>query len=165
MIVRRLREVTGLDLIARKNLFDAAQNIDDLGAVAAALGMLAEVLIKLAQDLRLLASGPDGGFGEITLPVVQEGSSFFPGKINPVVPETMLQGCFQVLGYERAARLALERGELNLNVFEGVAAINLLDAIAILTRAVALFTSRCITGIRANEDRCGELAAGSRFKS
>lgn len=165
VIVRCLREVTGLDLIARKNLFDAAQNIDDLGAVAAELGMLAEVLIKLAQDLRLLASGPDGGFGEITLPAVQEGSSFFPGKINPAVPETMLQCCFQVLGYERAARLALERGELNLNVFEGAAAINLLDAIAILARAVALFTSRCVSGIRANEDRCGELAAGSRFKA
>jgi len=163
-IVRRLREVTGLDLVARGNLFDAAQNIDDLGAVAAALGMLAEVLIKLAQDLRLLASGPEGGFGEITLPAVQEGSSFFPGKINPVVPETMLQCCFQVLGHERAARLALERGELNLNVFEGAAAINLLDAIAILSRATALFTSRCIIGIRANEERCRELAARSRFK-
>ena len=164
VIVRRLREVTGLDLIVRGNLFDAAQNIDDLGAVAAALGMLAEVLMKLAQDLRLLASGPEGGFGEITLPAVQEGSSFFPGKINPVVPETMLQCCFQVLGYERAARLALERGELNLNVFDGSAAINLLDAIAILSRAIALFSSRCIIGIRANEERCRELAARSRFK-
>jgi aspartate ammonia-lyase len=165
VIVRRLRQVTGLDLIARKNLFDAAQNIDDLGAVAAALGTLAEVMLKLAQDLRLLASGPEGGFGEITLPEVQEGSSFFPGKINPVVPETMLQCCFQVLGHERAARLALERGELNLNVFEGAAAINLLEAVAILSRGVALFTSRCITGIGANEARCRELAARSRFKA
>lgn len=165
VIVRRLREVTGLDLVWRGNLYDAAQNIDDLGAVAAALGMLAEVLIKLAQDLRLLASGPEGGFGEITLPPVQEGSSFFPGKINPVVPETMLQCCFQVLGHERAARLALERGELNLNVFDGAAAVNLLDAIAILSRAVALFTSRCVVGIRANEDRCRNLAARSRFRA
>ncbi|MGH7778980.1 MAG: lyase family protein [Candidatus Binataceae bacterium] len=164
-ILRRLREVTGLDLIARKNLYDAAQNIDDLGAVAATLGMLAEVLIKIAQDLRLLSSGPDGGFGEISLPAVQEGSSFFPGKINPVVPETLLQCCFQVLGHERAARLALERGELNLNVFEGAAAINLLDAIAILSRAVTLFTSRCVVGIAANQDRCRALAAQSRFKA
>lgn len=162
-IVRRLREVTGLELVARKNLYDAAQNIDDLGAVAAALAMLAEVLIKIAQDLRLLSSGPGGGFGEISLPAVQEGSSFFPGKINPVIPETMLQCCFQVLGHERAARLALERGELNLNVFEGAAATNLLDAIAILTRALRLFTSRCVVGITANEDRCRELAAQSRF--
>ncbi len=161
--MRRLREVTGLELVARKNLYDAAQNIDDLGAVAAALAMLAEVLIKIAQDLRLLSSGPGGGFGEISLPAVQEGSSFFPGKINPVIPETMLQCCFQVLGHERAARLALERGELNLNVFEGAAATNLLDAIAILTRALRLFTSRCVVGITANEDRCRELAAQSRF--
>ncbi len=165
VIVRRLCQVTGLDLVARKNLYDAAQNIDDLGAVAAALGMLAEMLIKLAQDLRLLASGPEGGFGEITLPPVQEGSSFFPGKINPVVPETMLQCCFQVLGHERAARLALERGELNLNVFDGAAAVNLLDAIAILSRAIALFTSRCVAGLRANEDRCRGLAARSRFNA
>jgi aspartate ammonia-lyase len=162
-ILDHLRKVTGLELIARKNLYDAAQNIDDLGAVAAALGMLAEVLIKLAQDLRLLASGPEGGFGEITLPAVQEGSSFFPGKINPVIAETMLQCCFQVLGHERAARLALERGELNLNVFEGAAAINLLDAITILTRALRLFTARCVIGIKANEERCRALAAQSRF--
>ncbi len=158
-ILRRLREATGLDLAARANLFDAAQNCDDLGAVAAELGMLAEAMIKIAQDLRLLSSGPKAGFGEIILPAVQEGSSFFPGKINPVVPESLIQCCFQVLGHERAARLALERGELNLNVFEGAAAINILDACAILERATRLFTTRCVDGIRANEPRCAALAA------
>lgn len=149
----------------RENLFDAAQNCDDLGAVAAQLGLLAEVLIKFAQDLRLLASGPEGGFGEIVLPAVVEGSSFYPGKINPVVPETLMQCCFQVLGCERAARLALERGELNLNVFEGAAAVNLVDAIQMLTRGLAAFTSSCLAKITVNEARCRELAALGRKRT
>jgi aspartate ammonia-lyase len=162
-IVKHLNEDARLKLTLRRNLYDAAQNIDDLAAVSAQLGLLAEVLIKVAQDLRLLASGPQGGFGEIILPAVHEGSSIFPGKINPAIPETMLQCCFQVLGYERAARLALERGELNLNVFEGAAAINVFDAIAILQRALVLFGRRCVSGIVANRKRCRELASRARY--
>jgi aspartate ammonia-lyase len=162
-IVKRLNELSGQKFSLRANLYDAAQNIDDLGAVSAQLAMLAEVLIKMAQDLRILASGPEGGFGEIILPTVQEGSSIFPGKINPVIPETMIQCCFQVLGCERTTRLALERGELNLNVFEGAAAVNLFDAIEMMGRAVALFTERCVIGIVANRKRCRELAARARY--
>ncbi len=159
-VVKHLRAISGRGRLAlRANLYDAAQNIDDLAAMAAALAMLAEVMIKIAQDLRLLSSGPAGGFGEIALPAVQEGSSFFAGKVNPVVPETMIQCCFQVLGCERAARLALERGELDLNVFEGAAAVNLFDALAMLRRATALLTDGCIAGIAANRERCAELAA------
>ncbi|HUA34990.1 MAG TPA: lyase family protein [Candidatus Binataceae bacterium] len=165
VIVKRLCEVTGLRLARKANLFDAAQNIDELGALAAALGLLAEVLLKVAQDLRLLSSGPEGGFGEIRLPAVQEGSSFFAGKINPVIPETLMQCCFQVLACERAARLALQHGELNLNVFEGVAAANILDAIAMLERSLATFTEKCVRGIEANEARCRDLAKRSRFRS
>ena len=163
MIVKRLNEVSGHKFTLRRNLYDAAQNIDDLAAVSAQLAMLAEVLIKIAQDLRLLASGPKGGLGEIILPAVQEGSSFFPGKINPVVPETMLQSCFQVLGCDRATRLALERGELNLNVFEGAAAANLFDAIDMMQRSLALFVERCVSGIAANRKRCRELASRARY--
>jgi aspartate ammonia-lyase len=161
--VKRLNEVTEQKFTLRPNLYDAAQNIDDLAAVSAQLAMLAEVLIKIAQDLRLLASGPNGGFGEIILPAVQEGSSIFPGKINPVIPETMIQCCFQVLGCERAARLALERGELNLNVFESAAAVNVFDAIEMMERSVALFSERCVSGITANKKRCKELAACARY--
>jgi aspartate ammonia-lyase len=162
-IVKRLNEIAGQKFTLRPNLYDAAQNIDDLAAVSAQLAMLAEVLIKVAQDLRLLSSGPEGGFGEIILPAVQEGSSIFPGKINPVIPETMLQCCFQVLGCERATRLALERGELNLNVFEGAAAANVFDAIAMMERAVALFVERCVGGIAANKERCRQLATRARY--
>jgi aspartate ammonia-lyase len=163
-VLKHLREATGLRLALRPNLYDAAQNIDDLGGVAATLGLLAEVLIKVAQDLRLLSSGPEGGFGEIRLPAVQQGSSFFAGKINPVVPETLIQCCFMILGCERVARLALERGELNLNVFEGAAAIPILDALTMLTRAVTSFTNFCVAGIAANEERCRDLAARSRYR-
>jgi aspartate ammonia-lyase len=162
-IVKRLNEVAEQNFTLRPNLYDAAQNIDDLAVVSAQLAMLAEVLIKIAQDLRILASGPNGGFGEIILPAVQEGSSIFPGKINPVIPETMIQCCFQVLGCERAARLALERGELNLNVFEGAAAANVFDAIEMMERSVALFSDRCVRGITANKKRCKELAACARY--
>ena len=160
-VVRYLRDFTGIALRSRANLYDAAQNIDDLGEVAAKLGLLVEVLIKIASDLRLLSSGPEGGFGELNLPAVQEGSSFFPGKINPAVPETMLQCCFQVLGSERTVRLALERGELNLNVFSGAAVVNLFDMITMLKRSVTLFTDNCLTGLTANEERCHTLATPS----
>ena len=162
-ILKRLNEVAGEKFVLRSNLYDAAQNIDDLGAVAAQLGLLAEVLIKVAQDLRLLASGPEGGFNEIALPTVQEGSSFYPGKINPAIPETVIQCCFQVLGCERVARLALERGELNLNVFEGAAAANLFDAMEMMRRCVEIFGERCIAGITANKRRCARFAARARY--
>jgi aspartate ammonia-lyase len=162
-IVKRLNEVAGQKFTLRPNLYDAAQNLDDLAAVSAQLAMLAEVLIKIAQDLRLLASGPNGGFGEIILPAVQEGSSIFLGKINPVIPETMIQCCFQVLGCERVARLALERGELNLNVFESAAAVSVFDAIEMMERSVALFSDRCVSGIAANKKRCKELAGCARY--
>jgi aspartate ammonia-lyase len=162
-IVKRLNEIADHKFTLRPNLYDAAQNIDDLAAVSAQLALLAEVLIKVAHDLRLLSSGPEGGFGEIMLPAVQEGSSIFPGKINPVIPETMLQCCFQVLGCERATRLALEGGELNLNVFEGAAAANVFDAIEMMKRAVTLFVERCVGGIAANKQRCRELASRARY--
>jgi aspartate ammonia-lyase len=162
-VIGHLNQTAGLRLNLRRNLYDAAQHIDDLAAVSAQLGLLAEVLIKVAQDLRLLASGPEGGFGEIILPAVQEGSSIYPGKINPAIPETVIQCCFQALGCERAARLALERGEPNLNVFEGAAAANVFDAMGMMEQAIALFAGRCITGIRANRKRCSELAAKARY--
>jgi aspartate ammonia-lyase len=111
----------------------------------------------------MLASGPEGGFGEIILPAVQEGSSFLPGKINPVIPETMLQCCFQVLGCERATRLAFERGELNLNVFEGAAAANIFNAIEMMQRSITLLVERCVRGIAANRKRCRELASRARY--
>jgi aspartate ammonia-lyase len=158
VVVEKLREVSNLPLRHRENLFDAAQHIDDLAAVSKELHLLASGLIKLAKDLRLRSSGPEGGFGEIVLPAVQAGSSFFPGKINPIVPETLIQCCFQVLGCDRAVQAALEHGELDLNVFEGIACINILDAMKMLEHALTHFIEQCLSGVEANEQRCEQLA-------
>jgi aspartate ammonia-lyase len=153
-----LCDVSGIELSHRENLFDAAQNIDDLARVSSELRILASCLLKLAKDLRLLSSGPEAGFAEIQLPAVQAGSSFFPGKVNPVIPETLIQCCFQVMGCDSVVQLTLEHGELNLNVFEGAAGANILDAMAMLEKALSTFTENCIKGIEVNEERCEELA-------
>jgi len=152
-----LREVTGYPLRHRENLYDAAQHPDDLAEVSAGLGLLGAMLIKMADDLRLLSSGPEAGFGELRLPAVQAGSSFFPGKVNPVVPETLIQCCFQVIGLDRSVRAALEHGELHLNIWDGAAGVNLMDAMRILGKAVRLFTDKCVAGVEVT-DRCRELS-------
>jgi aspartate ammonia-lyase len=158
IIVEKLREVSNLPLFHRENLYDAAQNIDDLGVVSRELSLLASCLIKIAKDLRLRSSGPEAGFSELVLPAVQAGSSFFPGKVNPTIPETLIQCCFQVLGCDRTVQAALEHAELDLNVFEGIAGINILDALGMLHEAVSHFTDKCLSGIKANLPRCQELA-------
>jgi aspartate ammonia-lyase len=157
-VIPLLNEVTGMSFVPRAELPDALQNGDDLRAVSAQLAMLAEALIKIAQDLRLLGSGPHGGFGEIILPYVQQGSSFFSDKRNPVVPETVLNCAFQVLGCERAVQAALQQAELQLNVFDTFVAVNVLDAIDMLTNAVDRFETHCLRGLEVDAARCRELA-------
>ncbi len=157
-VLDALRETTGLPLRHRNDLYDAAQNIDDLAALSAELALLAGLLIKQAKDLRLLSSGPEAGFGELRLPAVQAGSSFFPGKINPVVPETLVQCGLQIIGLDRSVQGALEHGELNLNVWEGFAGFNLLDMLGMLERAIGRFADLCVSGIQADEARCRELS-------
>ena len=136
-ILAQLRQVTGR-LTMRPSLVDAAQNADDLGAFMASLGLLATSLIKIAKDLRLLSSGPSGGFAEVLLAPVMEGSSFYPGKVNPVMEETLMQAAFEVLGMERTTMAALEHGELHLNVFEGVAAVKIIQATQMLASVIAV---------------------------
>lgn len=153
-VVRFLCQSTGRELRQRANLYDASQNIDDLASVSAQLRLMADGLLKIAGDVRLLASGPNCGFGELILPAVQEGSSFFSGKVNPVIPETVMQVCIQVSGFDRAVSGAMEHGELNLNVFEGVALKNLLDALRILKNAIVLFTENCVDGMNVDIERC-----------
>jgi aspartate ammonia-lyase len=157
-IIGALQETTGLPLRHRDNLYDASMNMDDIAAVSSELQLLSGMLIKLAKDLRLLSSGPEAGFAELKLPAVQAGSSFFPGKVNPVVPETLIQCCFQVIGLDRSVQASLEHGELNLNVWEGLAGFNVLDSLRMLRRAAALFTDKCVSGIEANMERCEELS-------
>ncbi len=158
-VVAILAELEGRALTSRADPCDALQNGDDLAAVSRAAVAVANALLKIGQDLRLLFSGPEGGFAELELPHVQAGSSFFAGKSNPVVPETAIACALQVFGLDRVVQAAVERAELHLHVFDGLAAANLFDALELEANAVALLDERCLRGLRANEARCRALAA------
>jgi aspartate ammonia-lyase len=133
-----------------ENLFHAAQSPEDLIAVSADLDLLARGLIKIAADFRLLSSGPEAGLEEIVLPAVQPGSSMMPGKINPVIPEFLVQLCFQTIGKHSACAMAMNHGELDLNVWESIVVFNILDAMSLLTNAVTVFTEKCVDGLKVN---------------
>jgi aspartate ammonia-lyase len=147
-VIEALREVTGFEgLRVNENLFDGAQNLDDLAAVSAALDLAARSVAKVAQDLRLLSSGPEGGLGEVVLPAVQPGSSIMPGKINPVIPEHAMHLCFRVMGLDAAARQAVNHGELDLNIWESLVAIHVLESMALLESAARVLGKRCVDGM------------------
>ena len=156
-IIPVLNEITGLDLRRAVDLVDATQNTDDYLALSSALRGCAVVLAKLANDLRLLSSGPKGGLGEITLPARQNGSSIMPGKINPVIPEVVNQIAFAVIGHDVTAALVAEAGQLELNAFEPVLFDQLLSDIVSLTHGIRTLDINCIRGISANSERCREL--------
>ena len=125
------------------------------------LRRLAVKLSKIANDLRLLSSGPRGGFNDINLPAMQPGSSIMPGKVNPVIPEAVNQTAFQVIGNDLAITMAAEAGQLQLNAFEPVIISNLLNSLRMLTNACNMLTERCIKGITANEKHCENLVHSS----
>ena len=153
-IVAELAEVTG-DVKFRRaeNLFDAAQNPDDIAAVASQLDGLARGLIKIGQDFRWMGSGPEAGLQEVELPPMQPGSTCMPGKVNPVIPEFLIQAGFQVIGCNAASQAALEHGELDINIWESTFVFNILEAMEMLTTAVTQFEERCIRGFVVNEER------------
>jgi aspartate ammonia-lyase len=147
-IVAALRRASGdEDYIRAANLYDAAQSMDDLVAVSGGLDILARTLIKICKDLRLLASGPEGGFGELRLPAAQPGSSIMPGKVNPVIPEFVILAGLQVKGNHAACAGALDHGELDLNVWESAVVFNILDSFERLTAAIQTLIERCIQGL------------------
>ena len=125
------------------------------------LGGIAQSCSKFSNDLRILASGPKAGFGEITLPAMQNGSSIMPGKVNPVIPEVVSQVAFHIIGHDTTITMAAEAGQMELNAFEPVVFYNLFDSITTLTHAVDTLTANCILGITANEKRCRELLDAS----
>ncbi|SES65576.1 aspartate ammonia-lyase [Anaerobranca gottschalkii] len=161
LVVEKLKENTGFDLVGAENLVDATQNTDAYVNVSSALKICAVNLSKIANDLRLLASGPKCGFNEINLPPVQPGSSIMPGKVNPVMAEVVNQVAFQIIGNDHTITLASEAGQLELNVMEPVLTFNLLQSLEILRNVVIVFTEKCIKGITANIDRCQELVQKS----
>ncbi len=156
-----LREISGFDLVIAEDLVDATQNADVYVEVSSAIKAWAVVLSKICNDLRLMASGPRCGLGEINLPEVQPGSSIMPGKVNPVIPEAVNQVAFQVMGNDVTISIAAEAGQLELNVMEPVIAFNLMQSFEIMTNAQNILREKCIVGITANEERCREFVEKS----
>ncbi|MGI6368070.1 MAG: aspartate ammonia-lyase [Anaerolineae bacterium] len=160
-MVDRLTALTGITFRSAGNLFETMQSSADFCDLSGALRTLATTLIRIANDLRLLSSGPTTGLYEITLPAVQPGSSIMPGKVNPVLPEMLNMVCFHVIGNDAAIVMAAQAGQLELNVMTPIIAYNLLQSIEILDHGVAAFTERCVRGIQANTARCEELGEKS----
>lgn len=156
-----LAEVAGRNLRQPEDLVDATQSCDPYVAVSGQVKALAVSLCKIANDLRLMASGPRTGLKEINLPEMQPGSSIMPGKVNPVMAEVLNQTCFYVMGADLTVTMAAEAGQLELNVMEPVLAHSLLSALDALAGAVSLFTERLVRGITANRDRCEAMVASS----
>jgi aspartate ammonia-lyase len=159
--VAELSSISGIALVQSENLLEASW---DTGAYVLFSGVLKRVAVKLskiANDLRLLSSGPRAGLGEIRLPPMQAGSSIMPGKVNPVIPEAVNQICFQVIGNDLAVTMAAEAGQLQLNAFEPVIVYNILNSMRLLARAMETLATRCIAGITADEARCRAGAEAS----
>lgn len=153
-VVDRLRENTGIGLARAENLIDNTQNTDVFVEVSGILKAHATNLLKVCNDIRLLSSGPDAGFGEINLPEMQAGSSIMPGKINPVIPEAVAQSAILVMGNDQNITYACSSGNLELNQFMPLIANSLLENIAILQKACTILNEKCITGITVNEETC-----------
>jgi aspartate ammonia-lyase len=160
-VVEHLADISGLSLVGAEHLVDATQNTDVYTEVSAALKVCMMNMSKIANDLRLMASGPRTGLGEITLPSRQPGSSIMPGKVNPVMAEVINQVAFQVIGNDHTICLASEAGQLELNVMEPVLVFNLLQSISIMNNAFRAFTDYCLKGIEANEERMKEYVEKS----
>jgi len=149
-----LRSITGLGLARAENLVEATQNTDVFVEVSGILKALASNLLKIATDLRLLSSGPDGGLGEIRLPARQAGSSVMPGKVNPVIPEAVSQAAIAVMANDQAIAQACSMGNLELNAFLPLIADALLGSLSLLAHACDIFRRLCVDGIEADEARC-----------
>ncbi|HWI65146.1 MAG TPA: lyase family protein, partial [Symbiobacteriaceae bacterium] len=151
-----LRRITNLGLARAENLIEATSNNDVLVEVSGLMKACAANLAKLAADLRLLASGPRGGLGELKLPARQAGSSIMPGKVNPVMTEMVTQVAYQVMASDLAITLGAQGGQLQLNAFLPLMGDHLLRAMESLTQACRLLREHCIDGIVADEEQCRE---------
>ena len=155
--IAKLAKTTGMALREAENHFEAQAAKDAMIEASGALRTVATSLWKIAQDIRWLASGPRCGIGEITLPSTQPGSSIMPGKVNPVMSESLLQVCAQVYGNDLTVTFAAQGSTFELNVMMPVMANAFLQSTALLGSAVNAFSERCVEGIEANEERCRDL--------
>ncbi|MCH4208072.1 MAG: aspartate ammonia-lyase [Solobacterium sp.] len=160
-VVSNINFVTGLNMEQAEDLIDATQNLDGYVMVSGITKSCAVNLSKMANDLRLMSSGPRCGLGEINLPAKQNGSSIMPGKVNPVIPEVVNQVAFNIYGNDVTIEAAAEAGQLELNAFEPIIFYNLFHSIEQIAGAVRTFVDNCIVGITANEDHCREMVENS----
>jgi fumarate hydratase class II len=154
----RLTEEMKLPISPPADPFEAQAARDSLVEASGALKTVAVSLTKIANDLRLLGSGPRAGLGEISLPELQKGSSIMPGKVNPVIPEVVTQVSAQVIGNDQAITVGGMQGHLELNVFVPMIARNLLDSIRLMSAASRLLADKCVDGIEANREACERYA-------
>jgi fumarate hydratase class II len=154
----RLSEDTGLTILAAADPFEAQAARDALVEASAQMKVVAVSLTKIANDIRLMGSGPRAGLAEIALPELQKGSSIMPGKVNPVIPEVVTQVAAQVIGNDAAITVGGMQGHFELNVFVPVIARNLLDSIQLLAAAARVFADKCVDGIQANRETCERYA-------
>jgi fumarate hydratase class II len=153
-----LSDATGLEIRAPEDPFEAQGNRDALVELSGALKVIAVSLTKIANDLALMGSGPRAGIGELLLPELQKGSSIMPGKVNPVLPEVVLQVSAQVIGNDTAITIGGLQGNFELNVRIPLIARNLLESIRLLAATARAFKEKCVDGIRANEEGCRRSA-------
>ncbi|MEW1910911.1 aspartate ammonia-lyase [Kitasatospora sp. NPDC085895] len=156
-----LARVTGIPVRTARDLVEATQGVGAFIELSGALRRFALRLVKVCNDLRLLASGPQAGFAEIRLPELQAGSSIMPGKVNPVIPEAVTQVCFDAIGADATVAMAAQAGQLQLNAFEPLIAHALLTALRRTTAACRLLAERCVAGIEADAERTYAHASGS----
>ncbi len=155
-IVKRLSDLTGLVLFESDNLFESMQSLSDAADFSAALRVTAMTLTRIANDIRLLSSGPTTGLDEIRLPVMQPGSSIMPGKVNPVLAEMLNQAMFHVQGCDHTVVLAAQAGQLELNVMMPIIAHNLFEMMQVMIGAIRAFDEKCVQGITANRKKAEE---------
>jgi aspartate ammonia-lyase len=152
-MVKRLCELTGLQLYSSDNLFESMQSMADAADFSAAMRTLAITLTRIANDMRLLASGPSTGLDEIQLPAVQPGSSIMPGKVNPVLAEMLNMAMFHVQGCDLTVSLAAQAGQLELNVMMPIIAHNLFEMMQVMIGAINAFTDKLVRGLKANREK------------
>jgi fumarate hydratase class II len=161
IVIEKINELTRANFIEAPNHFEAQGSKDAIVETSGQLKAIAAGLIKIANDLRLLGSGPRCGLGEIMLPAVQPGSSIMPGKVNPVMAESLIQVCAQVIGHDQAITIGQIMGNLELNTMMPMMTHNLLQSIHLLTQAVNIFTEKCIVGLTADSHRAEAMIENS----
>jgi len=160
-VVKELREVTGFPMKMADDLIEASSSVSSMLFLSGILRRVAVKVSKVCNDLRLLASGPRCGLGEINLPPMAPGSSIMPGKVNPVIPEVMNMCCFETIGNDITIAFGSGAGQLELNVMEPVIIYKLFTSIRVLSRGMNILTEKCIKGITANEDHCKKMVHNS----